>query len=33
MARVRLARTLFRSTDDVAGDPRIVEAEAIYRSL
>ena len=33
MARVRLARTLFHSTDDVAGDPRIVEAEAIYRSL
>lgn len=33
MARVRLARTLFHSTEDVAGDPRIIEAEAIYRSL
>ncbi|WP_271143575.1 hypothetical protein [Brevundimonas sp. NIBR10] len=33
MARVRLARSLFYSTNDVADDPRIVEAEAIYRSL
>jgi tetratricopeptide (TPR) repeat protein len=33
MARVRLARSLFHSTEDVADDPRIVEAEAIYRSL
>lgn len=32
-ARLRLARSLFHSTDDVADDPRIVEAEALYRSL
>lgn len=32
-AKLRLARSLFHSTEDTADDPRIVEAEALYRAL